>query len=545
MERKKIMKRPEFIAVLLAFATLILLIATAPDIGLTWDEPAYIAAARSYSDWFGVLFTNPAPAFSQEVIDEHWVVNHEHPPLDKIWSGLVQVASSHLFDDLLAHRLGNMILVAVMVAVLYFWIAKSYSLVAGFTAVAALLGMPRFFFHAHLSALDVPAAFAVFMATFCFAHWVDDRSWKWTLILGLVFGAAFATKVNAFFVPPTLFLWMLIFRRRWYLVFRLGIASLLGTGIFVLLWPWLYPDLIGRLSEYIRFVTVEHWSIGQWYFSKFFMPPPWHFTFVMLWAVVPLTIAFLYFLGAIHSFWQRKRDRGVGVLLIFSSLVPLLALALSGSMVYDNERLFMPAFPFLAALAGIGFTWLSASLRSAVQRLGKSQFGQVLTAILVLIIFLPPLVSTVSLYPHLLSYYSQSVGGLPGATRLGLETTYWCETYAAALPYINENAKPGDTIWVEPWSHDVLVYYQLEGKLRPDLDIAAAQYAESTFGSVDTLESGTPRSAADFVIFQHRQTYFGAMTEQNPITSEWLTVHTPVYRVQYQGIPLMSIYAQP
>ena len=55
---------------------------------------------------------------------------------------------------------------------------------------------------------------------------------------------------------------------------------------------------------------------------------------------------------------------------------------------------------------------------------------------------------------------------------MGLESTYWCETYTEALEYLNANAQAGDTVWVDPWSHDVMVYYQMHGRLRHDVYIS-------------------------------------------------------------------------
>ena len=52
------------VAALLAVLSVVLLTATAPDMGLTWDEPTYIVAAERYMAWFGELFTNPAYALS-------------------------------------------------------------------------------------------------------------------------------------------------------------------------------------------------------------------------------------------------------------------------------------------------------------------------------------------------------------------------------------------------------------------------------------------------------------------------------------------------
>jgi len=544
MQIKNQLQQPSLIAFLLAVFTLALLITTAPKIGLTWDEPAYIDAAKSYRAWFTEFFDHPSEALENTAIDFYWSANHEHPPMDKIWSGFVWSGAQHIFDDLLAHRLGNMILVSVMVAILYLWVEKSYGWIAALSAVAALLLMPRFFFHAHLAALDVPAAFAVFMISYCFFQWMDKRSWIWTLALGLIFSVAVATKINALFVPPTLFLWELIFRRRAYLFARLVFASLIGLVVSNLFWPWLYPDFGERWMEYIRFITVDHWKIWQWYLGRAYMPPPWHFPFVILWAVVPLSITVLYFVGAARAIRERQQDGNLGVLFLLSALIPLLVLAIGQSMVYDNDRLFMPAFPFLAGLAGIGFAWIVAAIGKYAYRHSKSSLAPALSAGFVLIVFLPPFLSTINLYPHLLSYFAQSVGGLPGATKLELETTYWCETYAEALTYINENAEQGDTIWVEPWSHDVLVYYQLTGGLRPDIKIAAEPYAGSVFGPIVTLHPGTSYHAADFIIFQYRQSYYGGRTGQDYITPEWLKKHTPVFEIGHQGIPLLQIFEQ-
>ncbi|MBK9207901.1 MAG: hypothetical protein IPL71_06225 [Anaerolineales bacterium] len=137
-------------------------------------------------------------------------------------------------------------------------------------------------------------------------------------------------------------------------------------------------------------------------------------------------------------------------------------------MVYDNERLIMVSFPFLAGLAGIGFSWIVSSLENLSVRWSRPNVGRSGVVILVILAFVPQLITMMRLYPHYLSYYGEGVGGLDGATRMGLETTYWCETFNLAFPMINEQAKPNDRIWSDPWSHDVLIYYQTQGLLRDD-----------------------------------------------------------------------------
>ena len=530
------------IALLLALVTVVLLVATAPSIGLTWDEPAYIVASESYVAWMGELVTRPDYALSERVIQTYWTVNHEHPPLDKIWSGLVWSVARLVLDDLTAHRLGNMLLVGVLVSLVYLLLAPSYGRVAGLAAVGALLTMPRFFFHAHLAALDVPAAFFVFVTMFVFWRTKDRPEMRWSIGLGVIWGLALATKINAIFVPFMLFLWVIIWRRETsFLYGRLLVMGLVAMPCSVIVWPWLYRYSVERMWEYVRFVTFDHWEIGQWYLGRFYMPPPWHFAFVMVFAVVPLVLTVLYVVGIAREIVE-KRERELGGLLIIGALIPMLALAIGQSMVYDNDRLFMPSFPYLAVLAGLGFDWVWRGLQKVATRVIAPAWARVFALVVLIAAFIPHVTSALSVYPHLLSYYSEAIGGLPGASRLGLEHTYWCETYFEAIPYLNEHAKPGDKIWVQNWSHDVMFYYQVHGQLRPDLRIIWPEYGWTSFqregarGRLGTIWD------ADYVVLQYRQTGF------NQSVVEWLSNHGPtaklVYSLEHQGVPLLEIYAR-
>ncbi len=527
-------------AVLLSILVFVLLLITAPDIGLTWDEPAYIAAARSYMGWYGQVFTNPQEAFSEDVITEAWKVNNEHPPLDKIWSGAIWSVARNFTTDLTAHRMGNMLLVALMTGLLYLLIHDAYGQIAGLAAVAALFTMPRFFFHAHLSALDMPAAVSVFIVTFVFWKTLELKNWVWGGLLGLVWGLALATKINAIFVPVTFGLWWLIFRRDLKIFVRLIIMGVTAIPVFFAAWPWLYFQTTERLIAYVEFVTVTHHKIGQYYFGEFFMPPPWHFGFVMLWAVLPLGLTALYLVGIFRA-GNGKRDNGLSWLLFLSALTPILAIATGKSMVYDNERLIMVSFPFLAGLAGLGFSWIVSSLENLSVRWSRPNVGRSGVVILVMLAFLPQLITMVRLYPHYLSYYGEGVGGLNGATRMGLETTYWCETFNLAFPMINEQAKPNDRIWSDPWSHDVLIYYQTQGLLRDDLVILAPNRVPSVLGASAPSPMDFPMQSADWYIFQRRQSTLGFEGMANPIL-KILHQKEVVYEYSFDGVPIFTLY---
>jgi 4-amino-4-deoxy-L-arabinose transferase-like glycosyltransferase len=527
-------------AVLVGVFVLIILLVTAKDIGLTWDEPAYIAAARSYTGWYHEFFTHPGQALSNEVISQYWSANHEHPPLDKIWSAFVFSIVNPFTDDLTAHRVGNMILSAILFGMVFYLMAREFGYLVGYVSVGALFTMPRFFFHAHLSALDVPATFSFFAMIFFFWLTLEKKNWKWGLFLGLMWGLALSIKINVIFIPVVIGIWWLIFRREMRIFWRVAIMGFSAIPVFWFTWPWLYHNTIDRFVEYILFITVNHHQIGQYYLGRFYMPPPWHFAFVMLWAVVPLGLTILYFTGIFRVAKSGKHNQ-LGWLLIISALVPLLALAIGQSMVYDNDRLFMASFPFLACLAGLGFGWLVELWNGFAEKYKNQYVKPVGIVILILLAFLPQIIVGAKLYPHLLSYFGEGVGGLRGATKMGLETTYWCETYSMAIPFINEQAEEGDRIWVDLYSHDTLIYMQMEGLLRDDVKILSPYPQVSEFGENAPQPVALPLQKADWFIVQYRQTALGSETWDNPELN-FLFDQEIVFEYSFDGVPIMILY---
>jgi 4-amino-4-deoxy-L-arabinose transferase-like glycosyltransferase len=540
--KKRINPGNGVIALLLSSLTAIILTVTNPAIGLTWDEPAYISSSESYTGWFDALVKNPSSAFTDQTITRYWSATHEHPPFDRVWSGMIWSLTRNFLDDLTAHRLGNILLVAVMVGLLYLLVAKSYGKPAGLFAAVGLMLMPRFFFHAHLAALDMPVTVGMFITTFIFWKTVDRKEWWWGLVLGVAWGLAESIKLNATFLPIALVLWTLIFRRKWYMALRIFLMGIGAVATFFAVWPWLYHHTWPRILEYVDFHQ-HHFDIGGYYFGQYYVPPPWPFVFVMTFLVVPLTVLLLSFIGMARA-RRGKQDNGLGWLLIISALVPLLVFPLGKTLVYDNERLFMPMFPFLAALAGVGFGWVLVWLRKLLERVSRVDLYMPVGIVVGILCMLPQTITASRLYPHLLSYYSEGVGGLPGAIRLGFETTYWCESYAAAIPYINEHAKPGDRVWVEPWSYDVMFYYQMHGILRSDVKILNNfPGSQSIFGPTAPIPAYGEYFTANWIVVEYRQSQFAQMGGSVPYLLAYLEGQKPpVYQVTYEGIPIMQLY---
>jgi len=82
MRRKTILP---FLTTLLVFGLVFtVLLANSREIGVTWDEPAYIEASESYVHWLQQAFSHPEIAFRDNILTNAWSLNSEHPPLDKV-----------------------------------------------------------------------------------------------------------------------------------------------------------------------------------------------------------------------------------------------------------------------------------------------------------------------------------------------------------------------------------------------------------------------------------------------------------------------------
>ena len=423
MAKKRLTKaeRQRRVAALAVFAVAFCLVAlTLEGPGIAWDEPSSIFPGWSYVQWFAHL---PSLPFSPAELDRFWAPNHEHPPFAKVLMGFSQIALGG--SPLLASRLAVAALFAVLVEMVFSFGWRHFGELAGAMAAASLVCMPRVFGHAHLAALDVPMAFAWFLAVAAFARAIERGSHRAAALAGACFGLALLTKINAIFLPIVFAAWGLAFHRRRALV---PLAWTLGLGVvvFVAGWPWLWPDVPGRILAYLRptwRVSIPVKYLGTVWSDK---AAPWHYPLVMSAVTVPAGVLFLAVVGLVVAARAFLRDRHHSLVLA-NLAVTLGVFVLPGVPKYDGVRLFLPAFPFLALLAGIGgvrcWEWVA-------RRWPRRPWRPLLATAA---FFLSQLVGIAWFHPCELSYYNALVGGLWGAEKLGFETTYWHEVVGPSL----------------------------------------------------------------------------------------------------------------
>ena len=115
-----------------------------------------------------------------------------------------------------AMRLGNALIFAGLVGLVCLLGTQMAGRSPASSPPPAWSSMPRLFFHGHLTALDVPVAFAWLLTVWLFWRWTWRRERPVAgsaAGAGLAYGLALGTKNTSFILPGVLLLWMLLFRR--------------------------------------------------------------------------------------------------------------------------------------------------------------------------------------------------------------------------------------------------------------------------------------------------------------------------------------------
>lgn len=399
--------------------------------------------------------------------------NPDHPPLGRLWLGvfhrLVQtVAPPDGLDDAqfvtVSARFGSAAAFALTVLAVGAFTGRRFGPAAGCFASLSLVLMPRLFGHAHLAALETITNFVWTLTLLAAASlWTrgDHPSDRAAVVTGILLGAALLTKMQAILLPPLIGVWALWhWQRR--AIRGLAITLSVGCAVFVLGWPWLWLDFPGHLVEYFS-RTTQRGTLHVWYLGELLTDRdvPWHYAIVMFALTVPTLILAAGGLGALlavrggcpaEADSGESADRHASILsnpevtlMLGSVAAPLVLFSLPGVTVYDGVRLFLVAFPGWAVLAGIGFArvwgWLLTRSRPVAIALACLFVGQGSASLL--------------LYqPHWLSFYAMHIGGLRGAESIGMESTYWSDSFSREfLTEVTRIAPEGSTLEITPVMH--------------------------------------------------------------------------------------------
>ncbi|MFC1610753.1 ArnT family glycosyltransferase [Myxococcota bacterium] len=520
------------------------------DVAWTDDARFYVPAAASYGDWIARAITLDTSAYSRTAIDRAFGKNHEHPPVAKYVMAAGWLLFYHWTDwlsEVAACRVGITLLWAWMCALVFRLVRERRGLAAGAFAALALATMPRVLFHGQVETLDLPVA-ALLVATFDALWRVFERPrWRtvaWTIVL---FGLALGCKLNApFFLAAAVAYWLLVWPPRYrpeglqlnpMPVVLLGMV-MLSPLIAWLLWPWLWFDTIERLGAYLQF-HLQHYGILFYYGGTLYgeKVAPWHAAWVMVALTVPLPILVLSLLGA----WTPLRGLAsqiraiirpgtgpelahqdaamrLGVLALLQAGVQLAALSLPGVPVYGGVKLFLPLFPFVAILAGLGFAEILLEIQRS-RLSGRTQSTLAISAAFLLI--MPGFLGLVAYHGTWLSYYNELARGIRGATASGFERQYYDLAYQELPRTLNALLPQGGSVAVLPNPKEYSPY--------------VSRWQRN--GTLDRNIRRAPVESADLLILTHERRW-----QQYPDLRARFRKHRIIAQRTMAGIPLYSIY---
>jgi Dolichyl-phosphate-mannose-protein mannosyltransferase len=448
------------------------------DNGFVWAENDYLDDMDRIPVWASQLWSLGLRQGIADLTHPYWEVLrywNPHPPLYK-YLGIASRAVLPGVPFPTAERIPTMLLYAACCTVVFHVLLKRRGWLAGLVGAAGLLFMPRFASYSGYCTPDMPVAVSWLFIALAYERYEVTRQKWWLGLTAAIFAFAMGCKISALVMVPALGCLMLLWRARkgWREVLwgasGLALVLLLGLLALVVLFPFAWPAPISRTLQ--LFEQARAWGKEAPFSVLFFgevipyTTLPWYFTPVTLLLVTPpLTLA----LGLLGLFWPRKRDTLWQTLAVVFGFW-LVFLLFPNTPKYDNERQILMLFPLLAMLAGMGAQDLLERLSQRVQPKVRPALVLLLGPMVVAVMALELLGAV----PVPMSYYSEVVGGLPGAARLGFEPTYAMEVLSTStLKSLEEGLPAGARLTSLP-APGFVEFLQKRGYLRPDIQLARA-----------------------------------------------------------------------
>ena len=536
-----------------SFLTACLMLLTEPRMAIHWDEGYTLGREESLRDWFQALRDPPRFAadwqhrpfedelvqrpsrtpppqrnqldsrskllFDRDVLAWFWPFAREEPHGHPPFYALLGLAGDFLapsWPELPRARLGPIVLFSLTAGAIFSFLATRWGYWAAGLAAGSWVLQPNLFGHGHYAAYDAVLTSLWVLSIIAFSSAIGEPTgempprarWLFTGMFGLVLGCAAATKLTGWFLPLPFLAWAVLYRSRRGLI-TLACGLIIAAVVLVALQPPWWGEPVVAVMRFLdsnlnRGKTIP---IKVQFLGTIFNSPseslPWYNTLV--WALMVTPVGFLAMAGlGIWVALRNWRKESLGILLAGHWLFLMMLRAMPHTPGHDGVRLFLPAFGMLAMLGGLG-----------ARRLLEWSAGWPKVAIAAALT--EGIVSIAVMIPVPLSYFSPIVGGLPGATKLGMEPTYYWDALSPdARRWLAENTLPGRTFYFRGGSTSWL-YLRRTGELPRQL-------------------APFDRGLTQWVVLQNRPGAFSADDRA------LMAGGRPVYTVKKLGVDLIWIF---
>lgn len=410
-------------------------------------------------------------------------------------------------------RFGSIALFALALTAVFWRTSALFGRVFGVAAVVGIATIPRVFGHAQLAGGD-----SLLISSWLIAWSVFDPFWRkkrsaicWGIAVGVSFCAkfsGFAVAVPFLFVNICAAISVLVAKNRAE-ARRIGGRTALGFAVAAAVFFAMNPPLWSRpFSGFETFVALnvrrDGFEIPILFLGKLYSPsrplPFWNGFFWLgttiptpLLAFAAVGVAATIFAGArrfgtifdaifrkngenrdvslsetetVAKFAQSARFWAATTALALGLTLPIVR-AFPGTPPHDGARMLIASFPFWGILAAIG-------AKIAFERFaGSGKTARTVAASAILAAFGVGVGDLLFSAPQYLSFYNAAIGGVAGATRRGMEPTYYwdafdAETVAvlnAKIDAARDAGRPSGVLF-GAFSTQTLDYYRRWGTLK-------------------------------------------------------------------------------
>lgn len=443
---------------LFAIAAFLAALPTLAQFGPTWDVCiGELAHGELYLNWivsgderfldFSENGARPEHRAPHPDFDHHLYQWYETHPFMGLWSALscrILWTGLSWLDAMSAHLLPPLLVGCLLLFVLMRFVANRAGAVAAIATACALALSPRFLCDVLSNPKDGSEACLYAIAMIAILHAIESGSTRWLLGAAALTACAVAQKVNALFVPIQAILYLVVVmtvRARngrpalptpWK---ALPAACLVFVLVYLACSPMLWSNTWENLGRHLGFFA----RAGSAFIGAEF---PSYYAVLVTTPEVVLALA-------VMGLFARAVSGETRFFLALGACLPVVRTELTGGVNFDGVRHFLEFYPFLACLAGIGFSMVFSLGSKFIRGADRSQ-RYVFAGALSLACLTPLMFATAATWPYGTIYFNSWVGGFGEFQRTGHRegSDYWSASYWEGLAWIDEHAKPGSVVIV-------------------------------------------------------------------------------------------------
>jgi hypothetical protein len=437
----------------------VLLVTSAAQDSQTHDEAVHLVSGYSYWNTGDFRLSPEHPPLAKLIasLPLLWL-QPDFTPHPEYWQradpwpiGKSFLYANHISADsiLMAARVPVMLMGLVLAASLAWWVSRIAGGLAGFAALLMFVFEPTVLAHSRYITTDIPSTLLIWLSCVSWYSYLEHGSNRQLARTGVITGLAFATKLNALFLPILfLFTWRRNSKPTW-----AKVSILLGIALLAALST--YGFSTGSIAEdpSLSSQMVATGSPDSLRYKAIHLRVPGYFFFRGIHALMRDEIGGLqtYFMGSLvqGSTWKYFP----AAFLLKSSVAWLALLLLAGILAVTqtkNPRVSLLAIPalvyFAFAIAGsfnIGirhllpvYPFLCAAAAIVLFNAGQKSYIKAVGAVLLALF----LAESASAYPNYLSFFNGAAGGTKNGHHYVLDSNLdWGQDLKRLKQYLAEH----------------------------------------------------------------------------------------------------------